>query len=132
MRQAEYASLAAEAGVPLFGDESMIVASLRAEQCLALSNQSVDEEKRGPAGAAEVEKLMRRAWVVLLAYALPLLQCRLDKGTLLPGTLRKVEEAFDVYEHQLTCRVTEELAPSEDELRARAAGVQLRGGSARR
>ena len=71
----------------------MIVAILRVHQALALANQASVE-----ADPAERAALLRRSWVVLLAQALPLLHKRMDKSTLLPGKLRKAEEAYTVYE----------------------------------
>ena len=54
--------------------------------------------------------------MVLLAQALPVLQKRMDKGTLLPGKLRSVEEAYCVYKQQMIKRVKEKPVPSEAQL----------------
>lgn len=77
------------------------MARVRTNQASALVCQSVEEAGRGAGGAREAEALQRRAWVVLVAFALPALHSRVVAGTLLPGRCRPAEEAFyDVEQRQ--------------------------------
>lgn len=108
MRDADCCSLAAEAGMPLFGGDSLITAWLRAGQARSLYNQAGDEQKLGSAGEADAVSLDRRSWAVLVVDTLPQLQRRMDAGTVLPGTLRPMEEAYYVYEQQAIKRFTEQ------------------------
>jgi hypothetical protein len=92
-------------------------AELRVGEALSLYNQA--EEECGPGGRADALALLRRSWVVLLAQAMPIIQGCMGKGTLLPGKLRKVDEAVEVYQ-MTTGRVSE------------VSGLTLQGEQARR
>ena len=91
-RDAELSAKADEKGEALFGDNSLVVASLRMGESKALA--SLTSTARG----AEQPGLIRRSLSALLSV-IAILQSRLATTTLLPGTVRKDEA--DYYAHVL-------------------------------
>ena len=93
-RHARHAELSAESALQaeaLFGEDSLVVASLRMTESQALCNLAFQ------ASGAEQEKYYRRAWALLVSLIAVLLR-RLAADTLLPGTVR--EEELDFAAHQ--------------------------------
>ena len=86
-RDAELSAQAAVQAEALFKNDSLVVASLRITECLALSSLANGAER-----GAEQLALLCRNWAVLLSV-IQLLLRRLEADTLLPGTIR--EEALD-------------------------------------
>ena len=98
-RHARSAELSAQAAVQaeaLFGDDSLVLASLR--MCESESFNSLNLQASG----AEKEALLRRSWKLLVSLVTLLLR-RLEADTLLPGTIR--EEELDVEAHALAATV---------------------------
>ena len=89
-RNAELSAQAAVQAEALFGDDSLVVAHLRYDECDALAGLSI------AASGAEREALRRRSWAVLVSLIPPLLR-RLEANTLLPGTLREEELDYAAY-----------------------------------
>ena len=92
-RHARNIELAKEGAVlaeALFGDNSLVVASLRCTESISLS--SLAGVTRGP----EQELLFCRSWAVLVSI-IPLLQRRLETDTLLPGTIRDEELEYEAH-----------------------------------
>ena len=89
-RDAELSSQAAVQAEALFGDDSLVVASLR--MCESESHSNLAAE----ASVAEQKVLLRRSWDVLLSV-IPLLLRRLEPNTLLPGTLREEELDYEAH-----------------------------------
>ena len=80
-RSAELSAQVAVQAEALFGDDSLVVAQLRYRESEALAGLSM------AASGAEKAALQRQSWAVLVSFS-PLLLCRLEADTLLPGTLR--------------------------------------------
>ena len=94
-RNAELSASAAASAEALFGDDSLVVASLRMDESKSSNNLTLE------ASGAEQEALLRRSWAALFSI-LPLLLRRINAKTLLPGTIR--EEELTYYAHlQAAC-----------------------------
>ena len=92
-REARGAELSAQAAVQaeaLFGGDSLVVASLRNCESVALANLACE------ASGAEQQALMRKSWNVLISVIRLLLR-RLEAHTLLPGTLREEELDYEAH-----------------------------------
>ena len=92
-RRARCVELSAQAAVQaeaLFGDDSLVVASLRYSESGSLANLA------SATSGAEHEALLLRSWAVLLSL-INLLQRRLTDNAILPGTIRKEELDFDAH-----------------------------------
>ena len=92
-REARHAELSGQAAVQaeaLFGDDSLVVASLRYNECCSLNNLACE------ATGAEQDLLLHQSLAALL-LVIPLLLRRLENNTLLPGTLRKEELTYEVH-----------------------------------
>ena len=83
-RNAELSASAAVQAEALFGENSLVVASLRMGGSDSLTCWAAE------ASGAERETLVRQAWETLLSV-LPLLLLRAEANTLLPGTVREEE-----------------------------------------
>ena len=93
-RHARVVELAAEAATQaeaLFGDNSLVVAKLRTDGNISLSNIGCH------ASGAEREAFARHSWALLLSKIAILLR-RLESDTLMPGTIREEELDYAVHE----------------------------------
>ena len=115
-RFARCVELSAQAAVHaegLFGDDSLVVASMRTTECQSLTNIGLY------ASGAEKEALTRRAWAALLSVINILLR-RLEANTLLPGTVRVEEIDYDAHVQATLCEAKNEAVPPQSGLRALA------------
>ena len=110
-RGAELSASAAVQAEALFGDDSLVLANLRVDESRSLTNLAMEE-----AGGAEREKIVRRAWAVLMSLS-PLLLRRLGDNTLLPGTIRDEELDYSAYEQAALKKAKKEPVPSPAVLR---------------
>ena len=115
-RDAELSAKAAEKGEALFGDNSLVVASLRMEESKALANLALTAP-----GSEDVARF-RRSWSALLSV-IAILQSRLADNTLLPGTVRKKEMDYFAYLLRATFDAQNKPIPSPARLQARALTV---------
>ena len=104
------ASLQAEA---LFGNDSLVVASLRMNESVALTNLTCET------GGAENQALLHKAWGVLLSLVNLLLR-RLEANTLLPGTIREEELEYKAHAQAAITKAKKLPVPPPAELRALA------------
>ena len=112
-RYARNAELSAEAAVQaeaLFGDDILVVASLRYYESEALTGLYM------AASGAEREALARRSWAALVAL-IPVLLRRLEADTLLPGTLREEELDYAAHAQAAECKANNEPVPPSPVLR---------------
>ena len=118
-RHARNAELSASAGVraeALFGgDDSLVVADLRMSEIEALTSLTLDSED----GGAEQAMLLRRSWALLLSVTFLLLR-RIEANTLLPGTVREEERAFDAHAQAAARKAQNKPVPSPAALRTLA------------
>ena len=116
-RDARHVELSAQAAVQVealfFGDDSLVVASLRLSECMALVNLSAE------ASGAERTALFHRAWNLLVSLVSLLLR-RLEADTLLPGAIRQEELDYEAHAMAALSRAKNEPSPPPDLLRARA------------
>ena len=89
-RNAELSASAAVQAEALFGDDSLVVASVRMCESVSLVSLALK------ASGAEREALVRQAWAVLVSVVLLLLR-RLEVNTLLPGGVR--DDELNFYAH---------------------------------
>ena len=92
-RAARHAELSAQAAVlaqALFGDDSLVVSSLRIGESESLAGLAT------AASGAEQDVLARQSWDVLVSLIPPLLR-RLEANTLLPGTVKEEELEYSAY-----------------------------------
>ena len=113
-RHARAVELSAEAATQaeaLFADDSLVVASLRMD-----GNQSLNSIAIRAIGA-EGETYAHQSWALLLS-AIPILQRRLESNTLLPGTIREEEMAYNAHEQAVCLKAKNKPVPSPAVLRA--------------
>ena len=115
-RDAELSASAAAQAEAHFGDDSLVVAGLPANECRALANLAVE------ASGAEQEVFCRQSWNVLLSLT-PLLLRRIEANTLLPGTMREEELDYTVYWHGAAMKAQNQPVLSPSGLRAVASAV---------
>ena len=89
-RDVELSAQAAVQAEALFGDDSLVVASLRFSESESLAGLFL------AASGAEADALLRRCWAALVSLV-PLLLRRIEANTLLPGTIREEELDFDAH-----------------------------------
>ena len=87
-RDVELSAQAATHAEALFGEDSLVVASLRMSETRAVLSLALE------ASDAETKSLYRRVWVVLLS-SINLLLRRLEANTLLPGNVWEEEIDFE-------------------------------------
>ena len=107
-RLARYVELSAQAAVhaeALFGDDSLMVASLRYNQSKSLVGLAM------AASGAEAVALLRKSFAMLLSL-IPLLLRRLEANTLLPGTIRQEELDYETHAQAAIYRTKNEPVPS--------------------
>ena len=93
-RYARAVELAAEAAThaeALFADDSLVVASLRMDGSMNLTNLTCN------ARGAEREAFERQSWALLLS-TIAILVRRLESNTLLPGSIREDEQDYTAHE----------------------------------
>ena len=110
-RNAELSAQASTQAEALFGDDSLVVASLRFSESVSYSNLAY------AVSGTESEALLRRSWAVLLSVV-NLLQRRLAANTLLPGTIREEELDYAAHAQAATFKATNEPVPSQAKLRS--------------
>ena len=110
-RNAELSAQAAVQAVALFGDDSLVVASLLYSESESFAFLST------AATRAETEALLRRSFAVLLLL-IPLLLRRHEANTLLPGTIRDEEVAYAAHAQATMKKAKNEPVPPPDELHA--------------
>ena len=116
-RFARDVELSAEAAVQaeaLFGDDSLVVASMWINESKALTGLSA---ATSGAEKAEIAAWLRRCLNVLLSLV-PLLLRRLEADTLLPGTLREEELDYEVRAQAAGRKALNKPVPSPAVLRA--------------
>ena len=104
-RDADLSSQASSQAESLYGDDSLVVASLWMNECAALTNLAYE------AGGAEKEALLRRSWGVLVSVVNLLLR-RLEANTLLPGTIREEELNYEAYAQAAHSKAKNKPVPS--------------------
>ena len=109
-RDMELSAQAATQAEALFGDDSLVVATLRHSECCSLHNLAIE------ASGAEKEGLQRRGWDVLLSV-INLLQRRIAGNTLLPGTIREEEEDYEAHVQTELFKAKNKPVPSPARLR---------------
>ena len=112
-RTAELSALASTQAEALFGDDSLVVASLRKSESIALSNLAFE------VSGAEQMALDRRSFAVLV-LVIPILLRRLAANTLLPGTLREEELDYEAHAQASVKKAVNKPVPSSTVLRAGA------------
>ena len=113
-RSARLAVLSAQAALQaeaLFGDNSLVVASLRTSESQSLASRGLR------ASGAEKEALLRCSWDVLVVSVIPLLLRRLKANTLLPGTIREEELNYEVHALTAVENATDNPVPPPEMLR---------------
>ena len=118
-RHVRDADLSAQASVQveaLFGDNSLVVASLWMNERMALSGLACE------AGGAEKEALLRKMWAALVSVVNLLLR-RLEANTLLPGTIRDEELDYEAHVQAAAFKAKNEPVPPHAVLRAVASTV---------
>ena len=110
-RDAELSAGASAQAQALFGDDSLIVANLRASEIRTLTNLAY------AARGAEKEVLLRQSSAVLMSLVNLLLR-RLADSTLLPGTIREEELDFDAHAQAVAFKAKNEPVPPPIVLRA--------------
>ena len=112
-RCTELSALTLAEAEALFGDDSLVVASLRyfhSNSFYNLAYEASDEEREMP---------LRRAWAVLLSL-IPLLLRRLADNTLLPGTIREEEMYYEAHGQAAICQIRNVQVPPPAVLRSHA------------
>ena len=104
-REVELSAQAAVHAEALFGDDSLVVVSLRICESDSLVCLSVAES------SAENAAPLRRSWAMLLSL-IPLLLRRLEANTLLPGILREEELEYDAHVQAEIYKAKNEPLPS--------------------
>ena len=112
-RAAELSAQAAVQAEALFGDDSLVVASLRYSESESLVGLSL------AASGAENQLLLRRSWNLLLSLIPPLLR-RLEANTLLPGIILEEELDFEAHVQAALFKAANEPVPPPTVLRALA------------
>ena len=112
-RAAELAAEAATHAEALFADDSLVVARLRTDGSIELSNVA------SKASGAEREAYARQSWALLIS-AIPILLRRLDSNTLLPGTIREEELDYEAYMQAAVKKAKRKPVPPPAELRSLA------------
>ena len=115
-RHARNVELSAQAAVQaeaLFGDDSLVVASLRYSESEALVALS------GAASGAENKALLRQSFAALVLL-IQLLLRRLEANTLLPGTIREEELDFEAHGQAALYKTSNQPVPSRAALHASA------------
>ena len=110
-RDVELSAQAAVQAEELFGEDSLVVASLRYAESESLAGVCV------AANGADIEALRRRSWAVLVSLIPPLLR-RLEASTLLPGTVREEELEYEAHSQAALCQATNSPVPPLPVLRA--------------
>ena len=116
VREARDAELSAQAAVhaeALFGDDSLVVASLRLGECESLANM---RNIAGKESGAECEALLTQSWAVLVSV-IPLLLRRVEADTLLPGTVREEELDYEAHVQTVLFKAVNEPIPPSDSMR---------------
>ena len=106
-RHARNVELSAQAAVQaeaLFGDDSLVVASLRTGESIALANLS-----KGASGA-DKKAFLHRSWDVLVSVIALLLR-RLEVNVLLPGTIQEEELVYEAHVQAVIQRAKNMPAP---------------------
>ena len=111
-RDAELSAQAAVQAEVLFED-SLVVAGLRLSECRALVSLLC------VASGAEKVALVRRVWPVIVSLV-PLLRRRLEADTLLPGSLREEELAYEAHAQAVIHKARNKPVPPSDVLRESA------------
>ena len=112
-RNVELSASAAMQAEALFGDDSLVVASLQISESVALTCVASD------ASGAEQDALARRSFDMLLSL-IPLLLRRLEANTLLPGTVREEELDYAAHVQAAGKKAKNEPVPSPAWLREAA------------
>ena len=118
-RYARHVELSAQAAVQaeaLFGDDSLVVASMRMAESEALNNLNLE------APGEEKVALFRQSWAVLVSL-ISLLLRRLEANTLLPGTMREEELDFEAHVQATISKAKNEPVPPPAVLREWASTV---------
>ena len=108
-RSQELSGRAAAQAEALYRGDSLVVASLRGTEAMALWNASCAASKAG--STTEEEAHDRRAWVLVLPLHALLLR-RVAANTLLPGTVRKEESEHAAHMEAATHRALNQPLPS--------------------
>ena len=115
-RDAELSALASTQAEALFGDNSLVVASLRYNESESLNSLNL------MASGEEKVAFLRRSWGVLLSV-IDLLLRRLEANTLLPGTIREEELDYDAHAKAAVQKAKNQPVPPPAVLRAWASAL---------
>ena len=115
-RHAELSASAAASAEALYGDDSLVVASLR-----ICESEAHNVLAMAASGAGQLA-LVRRAFAVLVSL-IPLLLRRLEANTLLPGTVREEELDYAAHVQAAANKAQNKPLPSPAELRAIASAT---------